>query len=282
MLRVGLIGCHGIGQKHIQAFKKLSNARIVAVADAMPAWAQEGARLAGAERWTTDYRDLLQSDSINGVSICTPNHLHSLMTVEAAHRGKHVLVEKPMATSLVDADRMISACDEAGVVLMVGMTQRFYNHHTRIKEAIKSNAIGTPVYARAVFLKGFWTLDWRGWQLDREKSGGHVLHNGVHFFDLINWLMEDTPESVYAQGQKVTSAALQIYDYFSIVIKFKSGRFAHFEVGAANAPRWLGYQSLKILGTEGEAQIRQREHDGRHSAYRDGRETTGLGQSAWL
>lgn len=252
MVNVALIGAGGVSRMHIPAWLKADGARVVGVADRVPELAQEAAGALGIERWTADYRELLDWAEVDAVDICTTENTHSRIAVEAAERGKHVLVEKPIATTLADADRMIEAASNNGVRLMVAQTHRFAEYSVAAKDAIGDGEIGTPVYVRIVTGGGFWKQDWTGKRISPGDTGGNVVTNGVHLADLLSFWLDARPVSVYAQARNVTSAHLQMDDYFMFTIRYDNGAIGVCELSRANMPRSNQFQSLMILGTEGE------------------------------
>jgi predicted dehydrogenase len=130
-------------------------------------------------------------------------------------------------------------------------THRFYEYGRSIKHTIASGDIGRPVYVRLAILGGWIWPDWRAWVLDPRRSGGHVLHNGVHLLDLATWWIADRPESIYVQGRKETSADLEIYDYLSMFVRYASGASALLEMSRANRPRTFAYRDVFVQGTTG-------------------------------
>ena len=252
VLGVGLIGAGGVAKNHISAWLKLENATVVAVADADPKRAKEAAAALGITRWTTDYLQLLGWDGVDAVDICTTEATHGRIGSDAAGAGKHVLVEKPIATTLEDSDRIILAAHNAGVRLMVAHTYHFYDHSVSAKEVIDSGEIGYPVYVRFSAGGGFWRQDWGGNRISPADTGGNVVTNGVHATDLCNWWIGARPISVYAQAQNITSSHLEMDDYFMITIKYDSGAIAVVDLSRANVPRSAQWASITILGTDGE------------------------------
>jgi predicted dehydrogenase len=186
MLNIGIIGAGNIGRVHAESYGRQSDCRIVAIADvdrdrATRLAAQVGARAA-------DVQTLLADPEVQAVSICLPHAFHADAVIAAAASGKHVLCEKPIATSLDDADRLIAACHQAGVWLMIGHTHRFYPTHRRAKELVDQGAIGRLLFANDVIWAGRdddARLDWRG--SVAVNGGGIFMDNGIHAADRLRW-----------------------------------------------------------------------------------------------
>ncbi len=252
MLEIGLIGAGSVAKHHIDAWLKRDTAQIVAVADTDPKRATKAAAILGIERWTTDYHELLGWEDIDAVDICTTESTHGSIASKAAAAGKHVLVEKPIATTLEDADRIISAARGTDVQLMVGHTLHFYERSVSAKAAIDSGEIGDPVYIRFSMGGGFWRQDWTGNRISPTNTGGNVITNGVHATDLCNWWLGARPVSVYGQARNITSSQLEMNDYFMITVKYDNGAIAVMDTSRANVPRSARESSITILGTDGE------------------------------
>ena len=162
MINVALIGAGGVARSHRAAWLKLENAKVIGVADLFAEQARGAATELGAERWTTDYTELLRWDEIDAVDICATENAHGQIASDAAEHGKHILVEKPIATTLEDADRRIETAAKNDVILMVGHTHRFRDVGRTARAMIESGEIGTPVYMRYCSGGGFWRQDWTG------------------------------------------------------------------------------------------------------------------------
>src|SRR5262245_27851406 len=115
---VGIIGSQFIADLHAEAFKRVPNASVVAVASPNEAHVKAFAQKYDIQNWCTDYRELLARKDVQVVNLCLPNDLHCRATVDAAKAGKHVICEKPLCMNLAEADEMILACRKAGVKLM--------------------------------------------------------------------------------------------------------------------------------------------------------------------
>ena len=162
MLNIAMIGAGHVSRAHRAAWMKLDNAKVIGVSSRDPQRGKAAAAQVGAERMTTDYTELLTWDEVDAVDICTTEYSHAPLAIDAAEHGKHVLVQKPMTTSVEDADRLLEATATNGVSLMVAHTHRFYEHNQAAKGIIDSGEIGTPVYLRNWSTDGWWRQDWSG------------------------------------------------------------------------------------------------------------------------
>lgn len=185
VVRLGLVGAGGVAKVHARAALAMAEqVRVTAVCDVDPARATELAGLTGAEAHP-DHRSML--DSVDALIVCTPHTLHLAPALDAAAAGVHVLMEKPMATSLADCDTMAAAC--AGVVLFVGHIQHYLPITATAKRVIDSGELGRPV---AVVDRR--ATDYRrdrrpAWFFDPALAGGGAVMNiGAHCVDRVTWL----------------------------------------------------------------------------------------------
>ncbi|MGI9148258.1 MAG: Gfo/Idh/MocA family protein [Chloroflexota bacterium] len=250
-LGVGVIGTGFVANMHLAALSRLPGVQLAGVADIDAARARAAVVGAPAARWTTSVAELLRWPEIDGCIVCTPNDTHVEVGLAVAGAGKHLLMEKPLAITVEGADQLVSAFEERKLVLMGAHTHRFYDYGRAIKETIGAGVIGRPVYVRLAILGGWIWPDWRAWVIDPRRSGGHVLHNGVHLLDLATWWLGAEPESVYVQGRKETSADLEIHDYLSMVVRFHGGATAVCEMSRGNRPRTWAYRDVFVQGTSG-------------------------------
>ena len=190
-LRHAVIGVGGIGRLHARAVKQLEETELVAVADIV----EETARRVGEEfkvNWYTDYKEMLEKEEVDSVSICTPHYLHDTMTVDCAKYGVHILVEKPMATTIKRADEMIAAAKKAGVKLGVLFQWRVNTSMMAAKRAIDEGSVGEIIFAHLNFycyrsqkyyMRGYWRGKWA------YEGGGVLINQAIHAIDVYQWLV---------------------------------------------------------------------------------------------
>lgn len=203
MLRVAIAGCGRISDLHALGYRGLSDAAIHGLFDLDRSRAEAKARAWGVGRVYSDYQELLDDPEVDLVEILTPHHLHCAMTCAAAAAGKHVSVQKPMALDLAEADRMLDAARQAGVVLRVYENFVFYPPLAKAKELLRSGAIGEPVSlnlrVRTGSGAGAWAIpgDAWAWRFDPATCGGGpvMFDHGYHNFSLVVDLF-GLPESV--------------------------------------------------------------------------------------
>jgi predicted dehydrogenase len=202
-------------------------------------------------RWTTDLSGALEWPDLDAVIVCTPNDTHARIAGQIAAAGKHLLIEKPMAITVPEAEAAVAAFDNSAGTIAVAHTHRFYDYGRAIKEAIAGGMVGRPTLVRLSLLGGWIWQDWRGWMLDARRSGGHALHNGVHLLDLVTWWIDQRPISVFARGQRQTSAQLDIYDYLEMTVRFADGAVAICEMSRGHRPASLAQRDVVVQGDAG-------------------------------
>ncbi|MBQ17764.1 MAG: hypothetical protein CMJ65_11630 [Planctomycetaceae bacterium] len=201
LIRIGVTGSGFMGRTHVEAARRAPGAEIVAVAG--------GRRAPGlAGDYEIDcvetVEELIRRDDIDAIISSTPHHCHIDETLLAAECGKHMLVEKPMATTVEDCDRMIAATAERGLVLAVGYHQRFRESNLTVRKLVGSGAIGAVRCVQMAALFDIEALrsdegfggDW-GWWKD-PRSRGHILNSGPHNIDLCRWWLGEDIVSVVA------------------------------------------------------------------------------------
>lgn len=194
MQNIGIIGCGKIAQKrHIPEYTDNPNANLVGFFDINGARAELLAKVHGGIAYKS-YQELLANEEIDAVSVCTSNDSHAAITIAALLAGKHVLCEKPMATTLADCEAMVETAQRQGKSLMIGHNQRLTKTHIKAKELIASGLIGEVVSFRTTFGHGgpeTWSIDpgKNTWFFDKQKAVmGAMADLGIHKTDLIHFL----------------------------------------------------------------------------------------------
>lgn len=196
MINIGIIGCGKIAQKrHIPEYLENVDANLVGFYDLNQARAKEISETFGGNAFNS-IEDLLADPSIDAVSVCTANHTHAAITIQALQAGKHVLCEKPMATKLEDCQGMVDAANKAGKVLVIGQNQRLTKTHKKARELIRNGEIGQIIGFRTTFGHGgpeTWSIDpgKNTWFFDKNIAVmGAMADLGIHKTDLLLFLTD--------------------------------------------------------------------------------------------
>lgn len=207
-VRVAVIGAGLIAQRaHLPAYAAAEEAELAAIVSGHRETAEAAARQFGNPLVLDSWEAAVADPDIDAIDICTPNSLHATIAIAAAKAGKHVLVEKPMATSLSEADAMIAAARKAGVLLAVAHNLRFVPIYSAMQQLLADGAIGRIFSARGVFMHAgpdeFWgaTSDWF-WR-EGEAGGGSLLDMGIHMIDLLRWMVGRPVQEVSAMTARV-------------------------------------------------------------------------------
>ena len=227
-LKIGVIGCGSIARfRHLPEYAANKNVEIVAVCDIVEDRVKETAETYNAKAYT-NYEELLADESINAISVCLPNYLHAKVSIAASNAGKHVLCEKPMATSREEAQQMIEAASKNNRKLMIGHNQRFVPSHQKAKQLIAEGAVGKVYSFRTAFghpgPEG-WSVDGReSWFFNREEAFiGAMGDLGVHKTDLMRYILGE--EFVEVAGFVETNAKenTDVDDNAVCILKSESG-----------------------------------------------------------
>ncbi|MDW8368248.1 MAG: Gfo/Idh/MocA family oxidoreductase [Abditibacteriales bacterium] len=250
-VRVALIGTQFAAQ-HAAALSKFpEKAQVVAVCSRTEAHARAFAEKWNVASWTTDYDALLRREDVDAVHLCVPHDLHAPMTIAALHAGKHVLCEKPIALTIEDADAMLAAAKSAGKILMVNHNQRFVEGHVMARECVQRGLIGAPFLATAAF--HMFHLP-QGFRADAQRNGGGVvMDSGVHWLDLLNWIVGEVA-SVQAVGGRFAHHHITAEDTAVITLQFKNGALGQFTITWAMNGKTM-FEPLKVLGTHGTLRV---------------------------
>ena len=187
-LRIGLIGAGNIARVHLEAYKNVENAEIVALCDINPEILAETAKMFGIEKTYTDEAEMLKNEELDACDVAVWNCSHASCSIMALNAGKHVLCEKPMATNANEAQDMIDAAKKNNKLLMIGFVLRFGDEAKIAKDFIDNGYLGDIYYSKATYLRRHGAPG--GWFTDKSRSaGGPVIDLGVHVIDLTRFLM---------------------------------------------------------------------------------------------
>jgi UDP-N-acetyl-2-amino-2-deoxyglucuronate dehydrogenase len=252
-LRFVLIGCSKVARKHAVALGRITDARLVGVCDTNAERAESFGREYGVPHFTDKTR-LFESVPCDAVIISTPSGDHAVRALDMVQHGKHIIVEKPMALRLEDADAVIRACDEAGVKLFVVKQNRYNRPIQAMRRALDEGRFGKLVLGS---VRVFWCrpqeyfteAPWRGtWALD----GGVLTNQASHHIDMLEWFMGDV-ESVSAMCA-TRLLKIETEDVGVATLRFKNGALGVIEATTATRPKDLE-GSITILGEKGTVQV---------------------------
>ncbi len=251
-LGFGILGTGMVADYHRQAIEAAAGASLVAVAHHDPAqFADLGERFGVP---CLSEAELLERPDIQVVSICTPSGQHAAQAIAAARAGKHVLVEKPMALTLQDADAMIQACHQNGVQLAVCLQRRAEPVFQNVKGALLALDLGEPTLGVLTIpyhrpQRYYDQAAWRGtWALD---GGGVLMNQGIHLIDLLVWYLGD-PQEIRAQAATL-QRDIEVEDTLVATLRFAGGVLATVAATTATNPGFP--HRLELYGSEGGIQI---------------------------
>jgi len=248
-LRWGLIGASTIAREWvIDAIRAQPGNTVSAVLSMDAGRGADFARVHSIDSSYTELPRLLSDPAIDAVYVSTTNELHKAQVLSAASARKHILCEKPLALTLPDAREMVAACAQAGVVLATNHHLRNAATHRKIRDLIRSGAIGKPLFAR-VFHAVFLPPHLQGWRLHKpEAGGGVILDITCHDADTLRFLLDAEPVEVVALAQQGALASRGLEDGVMAVLRFDNGVLAQlhdaFTVQHANT-------GLEVHGSEG-------------------------------
>lgn len=250
-VKIGLIGCGRLAQfVHLRILTRLPGARTVALADP-----DEG-RLANARAMVPDaevfhdYRELLRSDSVDAVVICLPTGMHAEAAQAAFAAGKHVYLEKPIATDLAGADAVIAACRATGRVGQIGFNYRYHPAFVEARRRIASGELGRLVAVRSSFCAA--ARDLPRWKRTRASGGGALLDLASHHADILRYILSLEIHDVSASIRSVRSEA----DTASLEMRFADGLIAQTLVSSSAVED----DTVEVIGDRGTLCINR--HDG--------------------
>ncbi len=252
-MKYALIGCGRISPNHIGAAKN-NGLDFVAMCDICPEAMEEKSKKFGLEKVKkyTDYKQLLKAEKPELVAICTESGKHAQIAIDCINEGCNVIIEKPIALSIADADAIIDAAKEKGVVVCANHQNRFNKSIKYIRKALEEGRFGKLMHGAAHIRwnrgESYYTqAPWRGtWAQD----GGCLMNQCIHNIDLLRWMMGDEVDEVFAYTDQVAHPYLEAEDIGLALVKFKNGTYGLIE-GTTNVyPKNLE-ETLYLFGENG-------------------------------
>lgn len=275
-IRIGVIGAGFIGRVHLERFGALDGVRLAGLSDMAPELATAAASKYGVEKLYPSAEALIESDEIDAVVVAVPNKHHAPLTVRALERGKHVLVEKPMALNGEAAREIVDAGKRAGVTLMVAHQMRWLPEPQLAKRMVEAGELGDVYNAKC----GMWRRKnipgWGSWFTRMaESGGGPMIDIGVHVLDMAMWLLGNPrPSTVFGStyakfgpqkrgtgswGTPQWDGVFDVEDLATAMIKMEDGSTLTLEVSWTANTLSDNRHFIDLMGTEGGASIRGNE-----------------------
>lgn len=258
-VKVGVIGVGGMGGQHARIFSEMPDVELFALADLNKKCLNEQAEKFGVENTFEDYHNLIQLDELDIVDICIPDELHYNPVMDTLEAGKHIFLEKPLATDLDEARKIVAASKNYNTKFMVGYLLRFDPRYIQVKKAIDNGELGEIIYLvthrNSPYTEG----------PERYKSGTSLtMHVVVHDLDLIHWYLKSDIKNISAEAVSKMLVDKDMKDAASAVIKFEDDTIASINyswVLPEKSPTLLDAR-LEIVGTKGTAYVGAKFHDG--------------------
>jgi myo-inositol 2-dehydrogenase / D-chiro-inositol 1-dehydrogenase len=249
-VRFGLIGFGAWGSHHARAIAECPQAELGAIAVRSPdRQAEARTKHPGAEV-VADYRQLLDRPELDVVDVVLPSDLHFPVGAAVLRAGKHLLLEKPMALSVVDCEELIRLSAEHRRLLAIGHEFRLSSLWGKVKEMIAAGAIGEPRYALIELWRNPYRTGADGWRYQIERVGNWILEEPIHFFDLARWYLSGLgpPQSIFARANARRAEHPELQDNFSAIVNFPRGAYA---VISQTLSGFEHHQVAKVTGTSG-------------------------------
>lgn len=252
-LKFALIGCGAVAKKHAESLARIEAAELSAVCDRVRDAAENFGDSYGVNAYS-DPSEMIANEEIDVISILTPSGSHAKIALDLIQHKKHLVIEKPLALRLEDADNIIEACDQAHIKLFVVQQNRFNPPIRKLKEAMAQNRFGKLVMG-SVRVRWSRTQDyynqkkWRGtWAWD----GGVFTNQASHHIDMLVWMMGDIERVMAMSATRLVE--IEAEDTGVAILKFKNGALGVIEATTATRPKDLE-GSISILGEEGAVEI---------------------------
>jgi len=252
VLNVGVVGVGVQGEGHVKCYQAIPNSRVVAVCDARVERGQQVAERYGVGALCADYQELFARDDIDAVSIVLPDHLHRDASEKAFAAGKHVLLEKPMATTVEDAEAIVAAQRAAGRKLMVNWSNRWMLAFSQTKDALEAGTLGDPLYCYARLNNTLYVpTKMLSWSANTRLPHWLICHR----FDIARWYFgsEATRVTAVRRYGVLRELGIDTPDFYQATIEFENGCVGNFEscwVLPETLP-WIVDSKFQLICTKG-------------------------------
>jgi predicted dehydrogenase len=262
-IRLAIVGTGTRGWSHLAILKTLPQFQVMALADPTPENLARGASLAPGARTFADYKTLFEEvKDLDAVVVITPSFLHADVTVAALERGCPVLCEKPMATTVEDANRMMEASRRSGKLLYIGFQKRLVPTTAKMQELAAAGEIGTIQFISGNLFRGDWNP--RGWKYTDPKTGvatnwryltftegSALLEDGIHELDTFNWIINSRVTRVTAVGGNNIFKDRETVDHAAVIIEYESGVKLSFDFSLFAPNAGPTSRRMVIIGSDG-------------------------------
>lgn len=254
-MRYALIGCGRISPNHVMAAKN-NSLDIVAVCDVVKENADDKILKFDLDpnkvKVYMDYHELLEREKPELVAIATESGKHAAIAIDCINAGCHVIIEKPIALSIADADAIIKAGKEKNVLVCANHQNRFNKSIQEIRKAIEKNRFGKLLYGTAHirWSRNHEYYDRASWRGTWEQDGGALMNQCIHDIDLLRWMMGDEIDTVYGMTDRLIHPYIEAEDLGLAVVKFSNGSYGTIEGTTNIYPKNLE-ETLYIFGEKG-------------------------------
>jgi len=257
-MNFAIVGCGFIEKKHAKAIEKVGN--LVAVCDKVPTTMEFYNEDYGAEPYT-DINHMMDKEDIDIVCICTPSGFHAPIAIQVAEAKKHIIMEKPIAMTLEDTDKIISACKSNNVKLSVVHPNRFRPVVQELKKILDQGLLGKISHTSCIvnWNRNQEYYDQASWRGTKQHDGGVLMNQAIHNLDLLLWFIGE-PSQVYSM-EATRFRNIEVEDVSLGTIQFESGALGTVEASTTVYPK--NYEeSITIFGEKGTVKI-----GGTHALY---------------
>ncbi len=252
-MNFAIIGCGFIAKKHAKAIQDIEGAKLVAVTDKIP----ENMLFYEKEYGAVPYEDMdemFTKEQIDIVSICTPTGLHAPLAIQAANAKKHIILEKPIAMTLEETDKIIEACHENNVKLSIVHPNRYRPVVKELKKLLEKNLLGKISHVNAIvnWNRNQEYYDQSPWRGTKEYDGGALMNQAIHNVDLLQWFMGEVEEVYSMEATRFRN--IEAEDISNGIIRFKTGVLGVIQAATTVYPK--NYEeSITIFGEKGTVKI---------------------------